>query len=140
MIEQNKETEKSIQKVLLNNIPESFVIHNYYLKGWGEIDFFRVTKAGLTYDYEIKISMQDFYRDKKKNKPSVTKQDMPNYRYYVAPRQIAEKILKVTESDGVICSEPFNVLRKAKKLHNEKISFPRFFQAACVGLFYKWRK
>ena len=54
-----------------------------------EVDLFSVNKAGMTYEFEVKISRSDFLRDKKKKKWAMydwkDKKRLPNYMAYVCP-------------------------------------------------------
>ena len=53
-----------------------------------EIDLLSVGKSGKTYEFEVKISRQDFLRDKKKRKWELLKwnKHTPNYMSYVCPK------------------------------------------------------
>lgn len=57
---------------------------------WHENDICRVTKAGVWYEYEIKISRSDFLRERTTKTKKVTQLETdpsrgPNYYYFVCP-------------------------------------------------------
>ena len=54
--------ESEIQRAIKDNYNHDYVLLNNYVFDW-ESDYFGVSKAGLIYDIEIKISMRDFRRD-----------------------------------------------------------------------------
>lgn len=93
----NKEyTEKSIQKILRNHFMSingaKYHIENLEVFSW-ESDFLYVSKSGIFYECEIKISRQDFFNDKKKeNKHNILNNTIngikPNYFYYVVPENL----------------------------------------------------
>ncbi len=116
---------------------------NYTPAGWFECDFFRVTKAGYFYEYEIKQSMSDFRADKKKNrynwkerchKPkslmiALAAKGSPSRFYYVVSEKIKDKVISElpdwaglfefgSKQDQVFV----RLLKQAPKMHGRKIS------------------
>lgn len=58
---------KEIQRSLIRDrYRRSFVIPNYTPKGWWECDLFELTEAGYFNEYEVKLTVADFYADRKK--------------------------------------------------------------------------
>lgn len=74
------------RQVLRNHTP---VVANITTMFDWEVDLFSVNTAGMTYEFEVKISRADFQRDKKKRKWEMykwkDKQRLPNYMSYVCP-------------------------------------------------------
>lgn len=74
------------RQVLRNHTP---VVANVTTMFDWECDLFSVNKAGMTYEFEVKISRSDFLRDKKKRKWTMYKykneKRLPNYMIYVCP-------------------------------------------------------
>lgn len=56
-------------------------------------DVFAVKKCGITFQFEIKVSMKDFYKDLGKPHRVSPDRDVGLYRYYVMPLNIAPRIL-----------------------------------------------
>lgn len=83
-----KEIIKAIGKrqILRNHTP---VVANVTTMFDWEVDLFSVNKAGMTYEFEVKISRADFLKDKKKKKWAMyewkKKVRLPNYMAYVCP-------------------------------------------------------
>ena len=65
-----KITERDIQQKIYNKYgpPSMLMIPNFAPGRWWECDIFRVLKSGYTWEYEIKLSKQDFMADFKKLK------------------------------------------------------------------------
>lgn len=72
------------RQVLRNHTP---VVANITTVFDWEVDLFSVGKSGMTYEFEVKISRQDFLKDKKKRKWEFLtwKRITPNYMSYVCP-------------------------------------------------------
>jgi hypothetical protein len=108
--------------------------------GYGEIDVLKLTRSGYTYEYEIKISKNDFKADNKKiekhqnysdvynNIPrlwwggkSKDREGIPNYFIYVAPKGIIP-IEKIPDYAGFyeIDNNYLKCIKKAPKIHREK--------------------
>lgn len=88
-----REIQKAIGKhVVLKNHP--YVIENVSLLKWSmsEQDVVSINKSGYFYEYEVKISRQDFLKDKKKKKWSWYEEKLfdrlPNYFTYVCPAEL----------------------------------------------------
>ncbi len=113
---------------------------NFTPAKWFECDFFRVTKAGYFYEYEIKLTMSDFRADRKKGYQTYrpTYASWPKHLqlaardargparfFYVAPKDLAERIaLELPDWAGLL---EFNnrflrVVRQAPILHKQKLS------------------
>lgn len=159
--EETKWTEDKIQKVLriLFFSPSSirYVIENLMVYEW-ESDSILVTKAGYAYEFEIKISRNDFRNDfkHKKNKhlflegkagdlgAVLDDRYRPNYFYYAVPEGLISED-EVPEYAGLIyvkniISWPYfqiTIAKRAPSLHKEK------FDVGTLGLtdkfYYNYR-
>lgn len=49
-------------------------------------DVFAVKKGGITFQFEIKVSLKDFLADKKKPHRDSPQRDVGDFRYYVVPK------------------------------------------------------
>lgn len=49
-------------------------------------DVFAVKKTGITFQFEVKVSLKDFLADKKKKHRANPSQDVGDFRYYVVPK------------------------------------------------------
>lgn len=132
-------TEQSIQKALRYKIlsPSSvkYFTENLNVYDW-ESDVLKITKSGYAYEFEIKISRADFKNDfkHKKKKHNLLEQkegNIPNYFYYVVPTDLIKED-EIPEYAGLIYIDAtifgsgkpyysFNEIRKAPKLHSNKI-------------------
>ena len=95
---------------------------------WGEVDYLALSKSFYYTEVEIKISYQDFLKDKEKKKflnprHAKDRQNKIRYFYYAAPMELANKILQELEDEsiGIIgieitktSSYKIKILRKAK--------------------------
>lgn len=99
-----------------------------------ECDIFKVTNSGYTIEYEIKISLEDFKHDFKKNKYEKYKHDLissgkrTNRFFYVIPEDTIPLEL-IPEYCGVIIftkSERFITARNAKLLYKDKIDIKEY--------------
>lgn len=116
---------------------------NIYLWDEFESDFISVTNAGYIREFEIKLSLSDFYNDAKKNDryTGIAKYDWllsgkgPNEFYYlfedgtIPDEKIPEwaGIAKIMDVKKSHCGTPYTVKecvirRSAKRLHNNKIT------------------
>lgn len=79
------------RQVLRNHTP---VVANVTTMFDWEVDLFSVNKAGMTYEFEVKISRADFLRDKNKKKWAMyewkKKTRLPNYMAYACPAGLIE--------------------------------------------------
>lgn len=77
------------RQVLRNHTP---VVANITTMFDWEADLFSVNKAGMTYEFEVKISRGDFKADQKKKKWQMyswkPKDRLPNYMSYVCPDEL----------------------------------------------------
>lgn len=133
-------SEQSIQQALRHNFlsPSSikYYTENLNVYSW-ESDVLKFTNSGYAYEFEIKISRADFKNDfknkKKKHALLENKEDVnkPNYFYYVVPNDLIS-LDEVPEYAGLIYVHgvaigsgkihyQFEEIKKAPKLHNEKI-------------------
>lgn len=122
------------------------VMPNYTPKDWWECDVMSVTKAGFWTEFEIKLSVQDFRADRKKERRKSTGVEnkhlalaqrigCPNNFYYVVPSSIADKVV-IPEWAGLMTAkwgeqdeyhDYSNVLftsvrKKAPRLHLQKLN------------------
>jgi len=122
---------------------------------WWECDFFRITKAGFFYEYEIKQTREDFKADFKKAKTEWGEWDAeqqnfdhtrhnkhnlleagsdrgPSYFNFVVPEKLTNNIV-IPDYAGLITFTPstnrkrvyLTVQKKAPQLHKNKIKDPQ---------------
>lgn len=136
-----------------------YIMENLYVFDW-ESDLLLYTNSGYFYEFEVKISLQDFKKDfskKKKHqiletgfvdvesiKRGETKIEQvakkrPNYFLYAVPHYLVDKVTGlVPEHAGLISIKEgwgLKVEKKPKKLHSEKLDLnlqDKFY--------YNWRK
>lgn len=122
-------TEYGVQKKLAFNFSKDITIPNYHFYGQ-EIDFLRITKSLMAYEYEIKTSAQDYYRDKKKYQKhknlsgELSNMAKPNYFYYVLAN-FTLQMKAIPDYAGVLilmANGELAMFKKAPKLHTAKIS------------------
>lgn len=121
----------------------------------GRPDVFGLTKNRETIEIEIKVSVSDFLRNRKKESMRFRERMPhrgPNYFYYMLPDGIAQKVLfRVEEKHGLICwdnEQPngWRVLKRATKIHPEKTSVQRIASlvreqsSTTLGLLEKLRR
>ena len=137
-------TENEIQRYLrwhfMTPNGAKYQIENLFVYRW-ESDYLHVTKAGYSYEVEIKISRSDFFNDMKKTEKhqilenkyelkSYEKEqpDKPNYFYYAVPRGLV-KPEEIPSYAGLIYVDkiwPYvHIEVCAPKLHGEKIDEDR---------------
>lgn len=121
--------ENDVQDILFNylsNKRHKLIVPNTKLFYW-ESDLISVTNSNLIYEYEIKISRQDFLVDKRKKKFNIVGSNtiyQPNYFYYV----ITGKFLKpkdLNQFSGLLyINKKFSVktIRKPVILHRNKLT------------------
>lgn len=117
------------------------IIPNYFF-GWYEMDLFRLTKSGVLYEYEIKISRADFFNDfkkdeGKKHKQIAQKQGKANRFYFVVP----ENLIKPDECPdyaGLLYYKNghFSNIKGSKMIHKGKPS-ENIYQQLCISLSFR---
>ncbi len=114
------------------------VIPNFTPPGWYECDFFRVTRAGYFYEYEIKMSLADFRADRAKHSydwetKTYTSKHMqiaqaqdasPSRFYFVVPYDLEDKVsIELPEWAGLVVFERhLRIAKQAPILHRKKVS------------------
>lgn len=140
------------------NSGSAVVMPNFAPAGWYECDVFRVTKAGYFYEYEIKLSVSDFRRDREKHTydwraGTCTSKHMalrygaergPSRFYFVMPDDIADKVRsEIPEWAGLFeCrggSGWPRCTKQAPVLHKRKVSpaIIRQAQSSALGRFWE---
>lgn len=108
------------------------IIPRIFLGGFYEADLAKITKSGIVYEYEIKISKSDFLKDFQKNSLSfnkITKHERLkkgelecNYFYFVVTEKLSKEI-DVPDYCGLIVymdNGTFQTRKLAKILHKRK--------------------
>ena len=110
-------TEKDIQRVIWARTSHLFTMPNTCVLGH-EADVIGITRAGYIHEYEIKISVSDFYADQKKHKSG-----NPNFFWYVVPEGLVGSEV-VPEKAGLIyiVRSMLKVVKRAPRLHKIKIT------------------
>lgn len=103
-------TAKDIQRALLLNVmlPDRVVTPNCFL-GSFECDVLAISRAGYASEYEIKVSLQDWKNDAKKDKWRSSYRKYVAYLYYCIPLELYSKLDKVEhmkDDYGIITFEP----------------------------------
>jgi hypothetical protein len=119
-----KEIIKAIgrRQVLRNHTPVCENVSCIY--SW-EVDLFSINPGGYCYEFEVKISRQDFLKDRKKKKWAMQewkkKTHIPNYMSYVCPKDLI-KIDEIPSFSGLYYYSDSEIIEiKAPKLrHDEK--------------------
>ena len=116
---------RDIQRALVFYIerPDIMWLPNVHFAG-GECDLLTVSKSGYATEFEIKISIEDWRRDKNKVKWTDEKREKISQFYYCIPRELLEKEPDFVNPDFGILTFKFKEggwfsireERKAKKL------------------------
>lgn len=100
-----KSLSRSAPPVISSGAIEQFLIRHFYKDTtlprytppyWWENDLCRVTKAGIWYEYETKLSRSDFIRERttKSSKVELLESNPergPNYYYFVCPKDLIKR-------------------------------------------------
>lgn len=112
--------------------------------GGTEMDLLRITKAGYLYEYEIKVSRQDYLKDNDKTTRYGKKHDSytscsseytPNRFFYVVPYDLISET-EIPKKYGLIyyrASGSLTLIKNASFLH-KKVFPPEFYREICVDL------
>ncbi|MFA6501907.1 MAG: hypothetical protein WCT85_03870 [Parachlamydiales bacterium] len=102
------------------------ILPNFYLTSAYEMDVFRLTKSGISYEYEIKISKNDFKNDFKKGTKHINLESgrcLCNHFYFVVPDNLIN-ISEVPDYAGLIyykeSYDRLQIIKHAKKIHSRK--------------------
>jgi len=123
-------TEKEIIKSLVRFIDNRiypFKLANVFIFNW-ECDFFTITGAGETREFEIKISRSDYFKDALKDKHKLA--NGANYFYYVCPQGLIKRE-EVDKKYGLIYvwdTGFLEIIKKPRRLHDKP--FDRWKQLA----------
>ena len=133
-------TERKIQQILRAHFmsPNSmkYRIENLSVYSW-ESDSLSITKSGYVYECEIKISRQDFFNDKKKERKHQILEGTyqlgrwdkhypmrPNYFYYVVPEDMVKEDEIPPYAGLIYITEVFPYVKTvvpAPRLHLDKV-------------------
>lgn len=136
--------------------PGDIIIPNFYV-GSHECDIFRITKAGVIYEYEIKVSAGDLSNDRKKGivrtnyftgvevkkskDDSLLAGDRCNYFYYILPPQLINKPIPdwagILQFDKNNTYNRFKLIRRAKRLN--KLTIDIDYKKLCQSLAFRER-
>jgi hypothetical protein len=117
-------TAKQIQQILTESkMQKGIVAQNYYLGGF-EADLLHILEGKL-YEYEIKVSRSDFFKDfeKKDKHEKLQAGKLANKFYFVVPTCLV-KIAEVPAQYGLIYVNEqgkISTVKRAKELHKEKV-------------------
>lgn len=113
-------TEEKIITCLCQRIDDRrfpFQLSNVFIYNW-ECDYWTMTTAGETREYEIKISRSDYFKDKAKAKHAGI--NGANFFYYVVPKGLIKKEevdrrygLIYVDEDGML-----DIIKKAMRLNS----------------------
>lgn len=120
-----------LRKYFLSESTKKYELCNLFVYNW-ESDYLAITRSGIAYECEIKISKQDFINDAKKHNKHVIisegrlPEGRPNYFYYAVPEGLitAED---VPEYAGLIYVMPYGIqyIKEAKKVHDGKFNYDK---------------
>jgi hypothetical protein len=130
-------TETSIIKDLARNIDNRkfpFQIPRAFIYGW-ECDYWTLDCKGMTREFEIKISRQDFLNDAKKHKHQQS--TGANYFYYVCPKDLIKPedidprygLMHVSDNGYV------SIVKKPRKLHDREFGD---WKMLANKMYWKW--
>ncbi len=133
-MKKGNETELAIQKAFLTEDRFSscrFRLFNMFVFGW-ESDVLILTKNGYWYEYEVKVSLQDFRNDfrHKTDKHGVLRGEKdglrPNYFSYVVPDTLVDRAKELLPEGYGLCSvtdgKLFSVVIQPRPLHSTKMT------------------
>lgn len=120
-----------LRKHFLSEFTKRYELCNLYVYDW-ESDYLAITRSGIAYECEIKISKQDFINDSKKhNKHAIISEGRlpegrPNYFYYAVPEGLIS-VEDIPEHAGLIYVMPYGIqyIKDAKKVHDGKFDFEK---------------
>jgi hypothetical protein len=123
--------QQCLRKFFLSESAKRYELCNLYVYDW-ESDYLAITRSGIAYECEIKISKQDFVNDSKKHNKHVIisegrlPEGRPNYFYYAVPEGLITTD-EVPEHAGLIYVMPYGIqyVKEAKKVHEGKFDFEK---------------
>lgn len=123
--------QQCLRKFFLSETTKRYELYNLYVYNW-ESDYLAITRSGIAYECEIKISKQDFINDSKKHNKHVIISEgklpkgRPNYFYYAVPKGLITAD-EVPEHAGLIYVMPYGIqyVKEAKKVHEGKFDFEK---------------
>jgi len=149
-----KITANDISRQLIGWVQSSgaeICIPNYYY-GPYEMDLFRLTTSGYVYEYEIKVSLQDFRKDlaksqkvynrseTKKHETMASGTATPNKFYFVVPENLVP-LKEIPPYAGLICfcrSRPFlKTIKPAPFIHRNPFPQDNYKK---IALSLSWRE
>lgn len=118
-----------LRKYFLSESTKRYELCNLFVYNW-ESDYLVITRSGIAYECEIKISKQDFLNDSKKhNKHLIISEGRlpegrPNYFYYAVPKGLISAE-DVPEHAGLIYVMEYGIqyVKEAKKVHNGNFDY-----------------
>lgn len=121
--------QQCLRKFFLSGTTKRYELCNLYVYDW-ESDYLTITRSGIAYECEIKISKQDFLNDSKKHNKHVIiaegrlPKGRPNYFYYAVPDGLIS-VEDVPEHAGLVYVTPYGIriVKKAKKVHDGKFDY-----------------
>lgn len=121
--------QQCLRKFFLSESTKRYELCNLYVYDW-ESDYLTITRSGIAYECEIKISKQDFLNDSKKHNKHVIiaegrlPKGRPNYFYYAVPDGLIP-VEEVPEHAGLIYVAPYGIriVKEAKKVHGGKFDY-----------------
>ncbi|MHC4644021.1 MAG: hypothetical protein ACYTBJ_00870 [Planctomycetota bacterium] len=138
--------EAKIQKLLFcEYAPGSLVVPNcHFRNGRWEMDVFRVTPAGLSYEYEIKMNKADFRNELKHKKMKHRYMDVSphmfaNYYSFVCPTDVIPLEDVFDDRYGLFYVNGYYIrcIRKPKKLHDGRVE-QKYHWALAKKLMFKY--
>jgi hypothetical protein len=120
-----KEIQQAIAKMQVLKFHQ-IVCENFTPLFKWEMDVMSINKAGMMFEFEVKVSRSDFKADAKKGKQTFysgegqLKRWAPNYFSYVCPKDLI-KLNEIGSASGLYYIDSANIIeiRKPKKLHSE---------------------
>lgn len=147
-----------------NLMNHELIVPNSQLYGW-DADLLSVTKAGMVYEHEIKVTRQDFRNEMKamndgnfsrakfhkhdRLKKKSTKVPRPNYLYYVVPVTLleADDIRSLPPYAGLIYYMPlkyevrcFEIIITPPRIHDDSITHAQIRRLAKSLEYRFWRR
>ncbi len=144
-ITKNKETPKTkdleiaISKYCLIELKHEIVVPRCSAVGF-EADILSINKTAFLHEFELKISRQDFLKDKSKTKWQFYESNSkysPNYFWYVCPKDMIDAN-EIKDYQGLIYYEKSGVyeIKKPKRISSKKCN-KRIYRSMIRSLSYK---
>jgi len=135
MIMGTKEIQKAIGRMQVLKFHSPVCENVKYLINDFELDVMSVSKSGMLYEFEVKISRSDFLADKKKRKHEFYKifpEYQPNYFSYACTKDLI-KLNEISSSVGLYYVDENGVteIQAPKRIHKKLHDRTKILEKIC---------